>query len=241
LYFQAAWTWSNLITDVSDQRSDLGPTIENQFDRRRDRGREPYSVRHRLNGSALWDLPFGRGRTFLADIPAVLNHFAGGWTVSTIFFFETGRWFHPTYSGRDISGTGLTTGRPDCIANGTLPAGERQISRWFDASAYSIPPLNSGRFGTCGVNILEGPGLNTQHLSLTKRLYEREHRNVEFKLSMLNVLNHANFNPPQANISNANTVGQITQTRRFNEVGAQASNNAGTAGRYMAASLRINF
>jgi hypothetical protein len=233
LYFQAAWTWSNLISDVGDSRADLGPTTESPFDRRRDRGREFYSVRHRVTGSLIYDLPVGRGRRFLTNMPVVLKEVAGGWTASTLLYFETGRYFTPSFSGRDISGTGATGGRPDCIANGNLPPSQRQILRWFDPSAFTIPAANSGRFGNCGVNTLEGPGLNAQHFSLTKRFYERnEHTNLEFQFSILNLFNHPNFNLPSANISTPSTVAQVQSTRPLVEA---------AAGRTMTAILRLNF
>jgi hypothetical protein len=233
LYFQAAWTWSNLISDVSDSRSDLGPTIENPFDRARDRGREAYAVRHRVNGSVIWDVPVGRGRRYLTSLPAGLNEIAGGWTVSTLFFFETGRYFTPSFSGRDTAGIGQTSGRPDCIANGNLPPSQRTIERWFDPGAFAIPPANSGLFGNCGVNTLEGPGLNAQHFSVTKRFYERnEHTNVEFQFNILNIFNHPNFDLPSANISSTSTVAQVRATRTFLEAGS---------GRTMTARVRVNF
>jgi hypothetical protein len=233
LFFQANWTWSNLISDAADSRSDLGPTIENPLDRRRERGREAYAVRHRVNGSIIWELPFGRGRRYLTNLPAGLNHLAGGWTLSTLVFLETGRYFSASYSGRDISATGRTSGRPDCIANANLPPSERLVTRWFDASAFSVPAANSGRYGNCGVNTLEGPGLKAQHLGVTKRLYQQgERTNVEFQLHVLNLFNHPNFNTPSSNISNASTVAQVQSTRPLIEA---------ASGRTMSALLRIRF
>ncbi len=233
VYFQANWTWSNLITDAGDSRADLGPTIESPFDRVRERGREAYAVRHRVNASLIWQVPFGRGRRYLSNLPHGVNEVAGGWTVSSLLYFETGRYFTPSYSGRDISGTGRTSGRPDCIANGNLPPSERLVTRWFDPSAFSVPPANSGRFGTCGVNTLEGPGLNTQHFSVIKQLYQRsEQMRAEFQLNILNVFNHPNFNTPVANISNATTVAQVQSTRPLVEA---------AAGRTMTAVLRFQF
>jgi hypothetical protein len=132
-----------------------------------------------------------------------------------------------------ISGTGATGGRPARIANGNLPPSERQVLRWFDPSAFAIPAAGSGRFGNCGVNVLEGPGLNTQHFSLTKRLYERSERtSVEFQFNILNLFNHPNFNLPAANIATPSTVAQVQSTRPLLEAAAS---------RTMTAILRINF
>ncbi len=231
-YFQAAWTYSNLLADVEDSRADLGPTIENPYDRRRERARETYSVRHRVNGGLIYELPFGHGRRFLASLPAVANHAIGGWTVSGLFYLETGRYFTPSFSGVDISGTGATGGRPDRIANGNFPPAERRVERWFDPAAFVVPRANTGRFGNAGRNILEGPGLNAQHFSVIKRFYQAEQRSVQFQLNVLNVFNHPNFNLPIANISTSATVAQVRATRPLLE-------QAGA--RTMTAELRINF
>ena len=233
LYFQAAWTYSNNLSDAPDDRSDLGGAIENPYDRRRERGRETYSVRHRLNGGVIYELPVGQGRRLLPDLPGIVNHLIGGWTVSSLFYFETGRYFTPTFAGVDISGTGIRGGRPDRLREGNLPPGERDVNRWFDVSAFAIPAANSGRFGTAARNILEGPGLNVQHFSLLKRVYARgEKTNVQFQLNVLNLFNHPNFDLPRADISAPGTVGRIAATRTFLE-------QAGA--RTMSAELRINF
>jgi hypothetical protein len=57
-------------------------------------------------------------------------------------------------------------GLPDRIANGNLPTDQRKLTRWFNPAAFAAPP--AGRYGNSGVNVLEGPGLNTQHVNLVK-------------------------------------------------------------------------
>lgn len=46
-----------------------------------------FDVRHIINANAVWELPFGRGRTFFGDISRVTDFFVGGWQLSGI-----GRW-----------------------------------------------------------------------------------------------------------------------------------------------------
>lgn len=47
-----------------------------------DRGRNNFDIRHSFNLSALYDLPFGKGR--LVDFGGVGNYFLGGWTIGGI-------------------------------------------------------------------------------------------------------------------------------------------------------------
>jgi hypothetical protein len=51
-------------------------------------------------------------------------------------------------------------------------------------------PPQAGHFGNSGVNILEGPGLEVQNLSLSKRFRLTEHLNLQLQGMASNVLNH---------------------------------------------------
>jgi hypothetical protein len=225
LYFQGAWTWAKLLSDVEDARSEFGPHIENPFDVGRERAVEAYSPRHRVAGAAIWDLPVGRGRWLGANMPGLLDKILGQWSLSSFFFFETGQFFTPYFTGRDISGTGLTRPqhdegalgglRPDRVADGNLPADQRTQQRWFDVSAFVIPGANIGRFGNCGRNVIEGPGLNVQHAALGKRFLLKEGMNLKFQINANNVFNRTNLAMPASalNLSQPLNVGKITGTR----------------------------
>jgi hypothetical protein len=232
LYLEAAWTWGKALSNVVDDRSDLGPVVDDPSNLDRDYGREQYSVDHRLNGVLIWEVPVGKGRRFGSRLPAVLDHVLGGWTVSALSYWETGRYFAPSYSGVDPSGTGRTSGRPDRIGDGNLPGGDRTIDHWFDAAAFEVPKANIGRFGNAGRGILEGPGLNVQHLSLAKKFELGGERDVQVQLNAFNVFNHPNFDLPAVNISSPGTVGKITAMRIYQEAGSARTVNL---------ELRLNF
>lgn len=158
-------------------------------------------------------------------MPGLLDKILGQWSVSSFFFFETGAFFTPYFTGRDISGTGLAAPqhsegalpglRPDRVADGNLPADQRTQQRWYDASAFVIPAANIGRFGNCGRNVIEGPGLNVQHAALGKRFVLKEGTTLEFQINANNVFNHTNLALPNAalNLSQPLNVGRITNTR----------------------------
>ena len=70
---------------------------------------------------------------------------------------ETGQFFTPSFSGSDPSNTNTVGGLPDRIANGNLPAGQRTLEHWFDASAFVVP--RPGHYGNASPYSLVGPGL----------------------------------------------------------------------------------
>ena len=63
--------------------------------------------RHVFNLNGLWELPFGNGRTYLSDATGVLNALAGGWQVNTVFTWQSGLPFTPSY--RDSRTLGACT------------------------------------------------------------------------------------------------------------------------------------
>jgi hypothetical protein len=49
-----------------------------------------FDVRHTINANAVWQLPFGKGRTFLGGASRGVDAVVGGWQLSSIFRWNTG-------------------------------------------------------------------------------------------------------------------------------------------------------
>ena len=211
LLFSTSYTWSNTISDVADTGNEAAAELENPYNRRPERARESYALQHQFKSFAIWRIPVGEGRRFLTNLSGVGNHLVGGWELILQGYLQTGPWFTPTFTGSDPSNTNTLGGRPDRLRDGNLE--NPTVDRWFDVSAFAVPPANAGRFGNSGRNVLEGPPTKVLHVSLGKdiKLYER------LKLSLLlaarNVFNAPNFSIPPANISAPTTVGRVAGTQ----------------------------
>lgn len=210
LTFDGSYTWSNDISDSGDSGNDYGDSIPNPYDRKSERGREAYTMQHRIVANAMWRIPVGRGRRFLGGAPAVVNHVVGGWNTLWTAFIESGYWFNPVFSGVDPSNTNTLGGRPDRIRNGRLD--HPVLQRWFDPGAFVTPPPNAGRFGNSGNNVLEGPGARTLHLGISKEFTITEGLRLMMEGAGRNIFNHPSFGLPITDLSNP-FVGQITSTR----------------------------
>ena len=83
LMFTSTWTWAKEISDIDDTGDfELNTSIEDSYNRRRDRG-NVYSVpRHQWMSQALYELP-GKGRLL------------GGWQLNMLCNLSTGNWFTP--------------------------------------------------------------------------------------------------------------------------------------------------
>ena len=158
--------------------------------------------------SAVWQIPVGQGRTFLAHSPKAVNYAVGGWNLFWISTLESGHFFSPSYSGSDASHTNTSGGLPNRICNGNLPSGQRSVTDWFQASCFTRPA--PATFGNSGVDILEGPGYAVQDVSISKSVRITERVKFTFTAAFSNLFNHPNFSTPASNISAPGSVGVIS-------------------------------
>jgi hypothetical protein len=163
-------------------------------------------------------LPYGSGRHWSGG-GKILNGVFGNWSMSTVTQLQTGQWLTPIMSPAfDQSNTDLNNlrflggaiARPDCVGN-PIPS-NRSPQNYYNFSAFALPPANAGRFGTCGLGILQGPGEINMNAGLAKQFSLTERFHLRFEATFTNVLNHTNFAPPAMNISNPSTFGVLNAT-----------------------------
>jgi hypothetical protein len=213
LTFQGNWTWANGMDDTGQTVNNALLDVQNLG---RDRARSDYVRRHQVTINGTYELPFGAGHRLLRDVPRWANAAVGGWRLSGISRYTTGRYFTPSFTAAG----GLSNNRPDVVAGvqANLPGGERTPQRWFNPAAFSLVPatdplLGLPRFGNAGRNILLGPGLATIDASLAKSVRLRDSgMATSFRLEAFNLFNHSNYDLPQSNISQTNLVGSIAGT-----------------------------
>ena len=218
--FQANYT---LAKNISDAQGTDAPSayageepyaveIANRFDIKSDRGNVVGMPRQRFMLTGTYLLPFGQGQALRG--PAILNPVIGGWTLSTVTTVQTGQWLTPTMPAADDQSntdmiernTGGAIARPDCVGN--LYAGQ-SAAHYYNLSAFALPPANAGRFGTCGVGILQGPGMVDVDAGMAKRFNLGERVHVRFEATFTNVLNHTNYAPPAMNVGNPASFGVL--------------------------------
>ncbi len=155
------------------------------------------NMRHRFVTSALYDLPFGRGRRFDIRNP-VVNAVVGGWQANTILTVHSGQPFTPSLG---VSSANTGDPRPNRIADGNLASDKRSILVWFDKTAFTTPPQY--QYGNAGRNILFAPGATNVDLSLFKRFALskiKEGTELQFRAESFNSLNHPQFGRPNTRV-----------------------------------------
>ena len=154
-------------------------------------------MRNRFVGSALYNLPFGKGRHFTIANP-VLEAVAGGWQVNTILTLHSGQPFTPTMG---VSSANTGAARPNRTGDGNLPSGQRTIQNWFDKTAFVSAPQY--QYGNAGRDILFAPGAANMDFSLFKRFpltRLKEGSELQFRAESFNFLNHPQFGMPNSRV-----------------------------------------
>ena len=176
-----------------------------------------------------WDLPFGRGKAFGANMPRVVNAIVGGFALNGAATYEAGLPFTPTYSecglDEDIDGTGGSLCRPNHsggafgFGTGTFdPVTHTQryfaqiaplVNTGITINGYSRPQV--GTFGNIERDSLFGPHLFNTDFSVAKNFALVERYRLQLTAQAFNLFNHANLGGPNSCVDcvNANA-GLIT-------------------------------
>jgi Carboxypeptidase regulatory-like domain/TonB dependent receptor len=173
-------------------------------------------VRNTGNVSAVYDLPFGRGRKYLATGRAA-DLLAGGWSVNTLFAARAGLPINVTLSR---SASSLPDGnnvnqRPNRVSGVPIYMPHRNINTWLNPAAFSVPA--TGAWGTAGKNIANGPPLWQDDSTIEKTFHITERNHLIFRAEAFNIFNRAQYGLPGSGL-NVGPSGQIVPTGGFGKI-----------------------
>ena len=207
----AGYTYSKAITDT--QGAETGafvPDLQNNNNRRANRGLTASDTRHRFTMSALYELPFGNKKRYLADANGVVRTIVSGWQLAGIATFQTGQPLTATLPF-DNPNVGEGAKLPNLIGNPNN--GPKTVDEFFNTAAFAAPPQFT--FGNEGIDVITGPGIKDVDLSLVKNTPIGERMNLQFRCEAFNAGNHPIFAQPSATFGTPQ-FGQITGTRLDN-------------------------
>ena len=162
---------------------------------------------HRFVLSGLWDLPWGRGRSFGSGWNPVVNAIAGGWSVGSIVTAASGRPFSLTVNGNPANSSGSTVvNRPN--TDGRDPyGGNRTLQEDFDTSAFT--PNNRFEIGNLGRNTMHQRGFFNWDFSLLKNIRISEDVGLQFRFESFHFTNTPRFGQA-GNVVGTSAFGRIT-------------------------------
>jgi len=203
--FNLAYTFSKSIDDASDVLAfrQVGVTgVQNHYNLQLERSVSTFDRTHVVTSDLQWQLPFGKGRTWMNQ-GGFLDALLGGWNTGAIFSGYTGL---PITTGvanaNAITNTLGGTLRPSRLGCAALPKEERSLSRWFNVAAFVAPAPNTFGNASRSESCVRGPALWNVDFLLAKQFNFSERVKMSIRSEFFNVLNHFNPANPNAQIGN---------------------------------------
>ena len=207
------WTWAHSIGTSAG--SNEVRTAHNPYDFNADRGNNNFDVRHSVNLTALYELPFARGW----EVGGMLNARTGlpvevqiqrndvvyldrrtGAIVNAPILID-GAPVTTAIVNTPGGGASRNVRRPDVVAgvNPYMTGADKRV--YLNPAAFATPA--PGTFGNLARNALSGPGMVQFDLTLHKRFRVTDKTNLEFRGELYNAFNRANFANPPAMLANS--------------------------------------
>jgi hypothetical protein len=183
-----------------------------------------FDVRHTYNISALYSLPFGRGRALMSNPSGVVDALFGGWEVGAIvngrsglpvdvrvvrpdvvYVDAAGAVFSSPAAGRTATintvggGASRNVRRPDLVP-GVNPYLKDGL-QWLNPAAFTVPA--PGEFGNLKRGQLRGPSFHQVDMVFAKWFATGGGSNVEVRAEIFNLFNRDNFANPVGTLPNA--------------------------------------
>jgi hypothetical protein len=208
-----AFTWSKAIDNGSAIRGTTGDQYpENPYCALAcEFGPSGFNTPLRLVTSAQYELPFGRGKTFLNN-SGFLDHLVGGWQLGTIVTIQSGRPLNTVSwdaggqiiqpNSNRLSSTGISPYAANPTANG-----------YFNVAAFINPPAATcvgsvtpgcydNSFGNIQRNSLIGPSTWAADFSVFKNIRVKERMNLQVRMEGFNIFNHVALGNPSVSWGN---------------------------------------
>jgi len=196
----ASYTWSKLMSDVSDgvwnDASILGNgAIRSWYCFRCEHSPSTYDVPHRLVVSFSSELPFGRGKRFGANWNALTNLFLGGWQANGILTLASG--FPLVFTTAQNTSYSFGGGQhPDATGVNANLGSKQSISEWFNVAAFTQPaPFTFGNLARTFTGVRTDWTRNLD-FSLFKNFGLTERVKLQFRAEAFNLSNTPVFSAP---------------------------------------------
>ena len=213
-----SFTWEHALDNASASLEGNTPSPQDANNIKADYGQSDYNLPISDVTSLVYELPFGRGRQFLAGANGIENAVLGGWQLSAINTTEAGTPFNLTYTPNgaqavspQISATyrGANEYRPNQLSGQKATQGTSHRAantgyvNYINYNAFVLPPIKDSSanvlspFGNASRNPGRTPPFNETDLTLNKKFDTPvEGLKVEFRTEFYNIFNHTNFYLP---------------------------------------------
>jgi hypothetical protein len=221
-------------TSGSNEALTVGNAAQTLGDFDYDRGYNAFDVRHTFNFSALYSIPYGRGRKYAGS--GLAGAILGNWNVGGIlnarsglpidvritrpdivYVDAAGNVFNNQAVGRTAiintpnGGSSRNVRRPDLVP-GVDPFIKSEGLLFLNPAAFATPA--PGTYGNLQRGSLHGPNFKQVDLMLSKQVPIAGERNFEVRVEVFNLFNFDNFANPAATLPNALPTNSLSEQNK---------------------------
>jgi hypothetical protein len=214
LYFLNSFTWSKALGNSEQALEYYAGYYEanpqNIRNLAAERGPSSFDVKFVDVASVVYQLPFGKGRKYAANMNPVFEAVLGGWELNTINTANTGTPLDVSYApstANDVTGLsadyrGQAIMRPNVSGQSVSQNKNGLVNTYFAGYTFTVPSA-SAPFGNAGRNAFRAPNFEQWDLGVNKSFRVRERASMQFRSEFFNVLNHTNFGIPNSQVTSS--------------------------------------
>jgi hypothetical protein len=235
LQFLVSYVWSKSIdnSSVQDGNTTWLGSFTSLMDPNKpwlERSLSTFDIPWVLQFSYTYDLPVGRGKMFLSNMPYVLDQIVGGWKTNGVWRMADGRPLAmSTYDGTSLPTYGGQ--RPNTNGKPKRRGGKDSVwinSYFTNPEIFSLPPVYTFGNTPRTIGSIRTPMAFNANMSMEKEFSlakVRKGMNFELRLEAENALNHPVFGTPDTSVDDPlfGTISYTSNTPRQVQLGGKVT------------------
>jgi hypothetical protein len=179
-----------------------------------------FDTPHRVSVSAVWELPFGKGKPYGDSVNRVTSKLISGWQLQGIYVFQSAV---PVTFDRTVEPHRQVGSNRGVMFFGdisTIKKDNPTVESWFNTAGFVtqsgqlIDTARQLRTFPLRFGSLRQHPLNNWDLSVLKNTAVAEGKELQFRFEFLNAMNHPNFGGPVTQPTSG-TFGQVTGVQNY--------------------------
>ena len=201
LFLVSSYQWSKALDNASETNGwEITDVFRDYYNQKIEWSISAHDLPQSWVTSAVYELPVGKGKKFLAGMPAVANAVFGGWEVATTTRLNSGLPLQVT-AANNLASYGFLVQRPNIANAKDLELSNRTPEQWFNTTPFKQPANytigNAPRF----FSNLRFDWARAADVTLAKQFRVKERVQAQFRAEFFNITNTPQFGRANTNLA----------------------------------------